>query len=107
MVRGPDWTWGDQDGSPPGKGTVVSELSSNGWVRVRWKSGSINSYRMTKDGKFDLAIAPVDSTEEESKDTPVDAELTAGLITPYPAVNMATSLKHERSGASWVNGLVS
>ena len=92
VVRGPDWKWGDQDGSPPGKGTVVSEVSSNGWMRVRWDTEAVNSYRMSGDGKFDLAIAPVVAAEGEGKDAPVDADLTAGMATPYPAADMATSL---------------
>jgi len=92
VVRGPDWKWGDQDGVPPGKGVVVSELSSNGWLQVKWEgSGSVNIYRMSKDGKFDLALAP-DSTAEEGKDTPVDAELTGGMNIPYPAQDMATGI---------------
>ncbi len=92
VVRGPDWKWGDQDGLPPSKGTVISELSSSSWMRVQWDSGTVNSYRMTKDGKRDLEVAPPGATEGESKDTPVDVELVAGMATPYPALDMATSM---------------
>ena len=92
VVRGPDWKWGDQDGVPPGRGVVVSELSSSGWLRVKWEvSGSVNIYRMSQDGKFDIALAP-DSAAEEGKDSPVDTELTAGMTTPYPAQDMVTGV---------------
>lgn len=26
IIRGPDWKWRDQDGSPPGEGTISGEL---------------------------------------------------------------------------------
>ena len=94
VVRGPDWKWGDQDGPPPSRGTVISELNSDYWIRVRWDSGSVNSYRMVEDGKYDLALASEikESSEGESKDHPMDAELTLGMSVPYPAELMATSL---------------
>ncbi|KAK7103616.1 E3 ubiquitin-protein ligase HECTD1-like isoform X2 [Littorina saxatilis] len=56
VVRGMDWKWRDQDGNPPGDGTVTGELH-NGWVDVTWDAGGSNSYRMGAEGKFDLALA--------------------------------------------------
>lgn len=53
-------------------------MSSDGWVPVKWDSGARNTYRMGKDGKYDLQLAPPgnelpdrtpDSEEENSKDT--------------------------------------
>lgn len=96
VVRGPDWKWGDQDGASPSEGTVVSELGSDCWIRVRWDAGAVNSYRMTKDGKYDITLAPSElepkTREGENKDAPVDAELSVGMPTPYPSRDMATSL---------------
>ena len=44
VVRGQDWGWGNQDGSPPGKGTVTG-ADSDGWVTVKWDhDGSMNKY---------------------------------------------------------------
>ena len=44
VVRGLDWKWSDQDGSPPGKGTVTG-ADSDGWVTVKWDhDGSMNKY---------------------------------------------------------------
>ncbi|XP_076442551.1 E3 ubiquitin-protein ligase HECTD1-like isoform X4 [Babylonia areolata] len=57
VVRGMDWKWRDQDGNPPGEGTVTGELH-NGWVDVTWDAGGSNSYRMGAEGKFDLGLAP-------------------------------------------------
>lgn len=55
--RGPDWKWGNQDGIPPGEGRVIGELGDDGWIRIQWATGTTNSYRMGKDGKYDLKLA--------------------------------------------------
>ena len=52
--RGPDWEWGDQDGN--GLGTTQSD-ESTGWIRVKWDHGKTNSYRIGKDGAYDLVVA--------------------------------------------------
>ncbi|XP_044733919.1 E3 ubiquitin-protein ligase HECTD1 isoform X2 [Chrysoperla carnea] len=57
VVRGIDWKWRDQDGSPPGEGTITSELH-NGWVDITWDHGGSNSYRMGAEGKYDVKLAP-------------------------------------------------
>lgn len=46
-----------KDGSPPGEGRVIGDLGEDGWVRVQWDNGSTNSYRMGREGKFDLKLA--------------------------------------------------
>ncbi|CAH0722311.1 unnamed protein product, partial [Brenthis ino] len=57
VVRGKDWKWGDQDGVPGGEGRVIGEVGEDGWVRVAWDAGGTNSYRMGKEGKYDLKLA--------------------------------------------------
>lgn len=57
VVRGVDWKWRDQDGNPPGEGTITSEWH-NGWIDVTWDQGGSNSYRMGAEGKYDLQLAP-------------------------------------------------
>ncbi|CAH1960044.1 unnamed protein product [Acanthoscelides obtectus] len=57
VVKGVDWKWRDQDGNPPGEGTVTGELHS-GWIDVTWDHGGSNSYRMGAEGKYDLKLAP-------------------------------------------------
>lgn len=56
VVRGIDWKWRDQDGNPPGEGTVTGELHS-GWIDVTWDHGGSNSYRMGAEGKYDLKLS--------------------------------------------------
>ena len=55
--RGPDWKWTNQDGTPPGEGRVIGELGDDGWIRVQWDIGTTNSYRMGKEGKYDLKLS--------------------------------------------------
>jgi len=52
VVRGPDWSWGDQDGGGPG--TVT--LAEDGWSIVRWDTGEDDHrYRDGAAGKRDLS----------------------------------------------------
>lgn len=80
VVRGADWKWGDQDGSPPGEGRVIGELGEDGWVRVEWANGSTNSYRMGKEGKYDLNLASPPSPITSETDTEEVSE--GGMIIP-------------------------
>ena len=60
-----------QDGPPPGQGQVIGELGEDGWIRVMWDTGSTNSYRMGKEGKYDLRLAeppPMPDNEEEEEE---------------------------------------
>lgn len=69
VVRGVDWKWGEQDGPPPGEGTVIGELGDDGWIRVKWDNGATNSYRMGKEGKFDLKLAEPPAPPECDSDS--------------------------------------
>ena len=62
--------WLPQDGPPPGLGRVIGELGEDGWIRVQWDTGSTNSYRMGKEGKYDMKLAelPV-STQPSAEDS--------------------------------------
>lgn len=74
VVRGVDWKWGDQDSPPPGEGTVIGELGEDGWIRVKWDNGTTNSYRMGKEGKYDLKLAepPTPPESDSDDDSPID-----------------------------------
>ncbi|KAJ8668132.1 hypothetical protein QAD02_009795 [Eretmocerus hayati] len=61
VARGLDWKWRDQDGVPPGEGTVTGELH-NGWIDVTWDNGCSNSYRMGAEGKYDLRLVCTSAT---------------------------------------------
>lgn len=55
VVRGRDWSWGNQDGGPGNVGVIEKTGDySNGWVRVRWANGKENGYRIGAYGCFDL-----------------------------------------------------
>ena len=59
-----------------GEGRVIGELGDDGWIRVHWDTGSTNSYRMGREGKYDLKLAELppqqlsesDSEEEDDED---------------------------------------
>ncbi|ELV11273.1 E3 ubiquitin-protein ligase HERC2 [Tupaia chinensis] len=95
VMRGVDWKWGDQDGPPPGLGRVIGELGEDGWIRVQWDTGSTNSYRMGKEGKYDLKLvelpAPTQPPAEDS-DTEDDseAELSERNLHPTAVVLAST-----------------
>ncbi len=90
VVRGPDWKWGNQDGDPPGVGRVQADLT-DGWVDVKWESGSSNRYRMGAQGAYDLQL---ESTQEAGE--------IAGADAPAEVENdmegLATAETDERDG---------
>ena len=62
VVRGPDWTWGDQDGGEGHVGTVVEvDRSTTGGggveeVLVQWDHGGRCRYSCGGGGKYDLRV---------------------------------------------------
>ena len=62
VVRGPDWKWGNQDGSEGHVGTVVvvgktgSVSSPDKTVVVQWDGGTRTNYRCGYQGAFDLCL---------------------------------------------------
>ncbi|XP_064481734.1 E3 ubiquitin-protein ligase HERC2-like isoform X2 [Ornithodoros turicata] len=92
VVRGADWKWADQDGPPPGEGRVIGELGEDGWIRVQWDNGTTNSYRMGKEGKYDLTLAvPPPRAEIESSSDSEDDEVT----TTVPTAQQPAALLHQ------------
>ncbi|XP_036397800.1 E3 ubiquitin-protein ligase HECTD1 isoform X6 [Megalops cyprinoides] len=75
VVRGIDWKWRDQDGTPAGEGTVTGE-AHNGWIDVTWDAGGSNSYRMGAEGKFDLKLAPGYDPESAPSPKPVSSTVS-------------------------------
>jgi hypothetical protein len=63
-----------------GEGRVIGELGDDGWIRVHWDTGSTNSYRMGKEGKYDLKMAelPQLSESSDSDDEEEDEEEDCG-----------------------------
>ncbi|XP_058255059.1 E3 ubiquitin-protein ligase HECTD1 isoform X6 [Hemibagrus wyckioides] len=99
VVRGIDWKWRDQDGNPPGEGTVTGE-AHNGWIDVTWDAGGSNSYRMGAEGKFDLKLAP--GYDPESAPSPKTVSCAvAGPPTPWSS--LAKNNCPDRGGPSSVS----
>ncbi|CAG01384.1 unnamed protein product, partial [Tetraodon nigroviridis] len=94
VMRGVDWKWGDQDGPAPGLGRVIGELGEDGWIRVQWDTSSTNSYRMGKEGKYDLKLAeppPPAQPPTEDSDTEDDTEAELMEKSSHPTAMMLTS----------------
>ncbi|XP_020805471.1 probable E3 ubiquitin-protein ligase HERC2 [Drosophila serrata] len=94
IVRGADWKWGDQDGNPPGEGRIISEVGEDGWVRVEWYTGATNSYRMGKEGQYDLQLA--DSAMNVASPTEPEREehLAGGEASPSSDSHPSKLLRH-------------
>jgi E3 ubiquitin-protein ligase HERC2 len=43
-------------------GCVIGGLGNDGWIPVQWDSGITNSYRIGKEGKYDLKLAKSPNT---------------------------------------------
>lgn len=49
---------------------MIGELGEDGWIRVQWDTSSTNSYRMGKEGKYDLKLAePPPATQPTTEDS--------------------------------------
>ncbi|XP_074030514.1 ubiquitin fusion-degradation 4-like isoform X1 [Leptinotarsa decemlineata] len=104
VVRGVDWKWRDQDGNPPGEGTVTGELHS-GWIDITWDHGGSNSYRMGAEGKFDIKLAPgydaeasassskYSSSNKQKNDKDKQSVLTSRKSSSTPSLPEATDTK--------------
>nr|XP_004552854.2 E3 ubiquitin-protein ligase HERC2 isoform X1 [Maylandia zebra] len=95
VMRGVDWKWGDQDGPAPGLGRVIGELGEDGWIRVQWDTGSTNSYRMGKEGKYDLKLAePPPAAQPPVEDSDTEDDTAEGELiekSSHPTAMMLTS----------------
>ena len=56
VVRGPNWSWGDQDGGEGHVGTVVVVGQDGRSVVVQWDCGNRCRYRCGEEGKYDLRV---------------------------------------------------
>ncbi|CAB4065719.1 HERC2 [Lepeophtheirus salmonis] len=55
---------------------VIGELGEDGWIRVQWDNGTTNSYRMGKEGRYDLKLAePPSISESETESEKEDEDL--------------------------------
>uniref|UniRef100_A0A3B3V6I1 E3 ubiquitin-protein ligase n=1 Tax=Poecilia latipinna TaxID=48699 RepID=A0A3B3V6I1_9TELE len=99
VVRGIDWKWREQDGNPPGEGTVTGE-AHNGWIDVTWDaSGCSNSYRMGAEGKFDLKLAP-GYDPESAATAPTPKPVSSTVSGPPSWSSLVKNNCPDKSGAS-------
>lgn len=61
-------------------GRVIGELGNDGWIRVQWDSGSTNSYRMGKEGKYDLKLAEPPEIPDNDEDDDEDLMPNKGRL---------------------------
>ena len=61
VVRGPDWSWRDQDGGAGNTGILGEYIDKTGWVQVTWQHGNVNHYRVA--GPFELQYATDEQQE--------------------------------------------
>lgn len=120
VVRGVDWKWGDQDGPPPSTGRLIGDVGADGWIRVQWDSGSTNSYRMGKEGKYDLKLAepPEMPDNDEDEDDEISNKELKNIQSKHPnalirkatlnllyAISLATGFHSETIQREAVNTL--
>ncbi|XP_033735284.1 E3 ubiquitin-protein ligase HECTD1-like isoform X2 [Pecten maximus] len=98
VMRGMDWKWREQDGNPPGDGTITGELH-NGWIDVTWDSGGSNSYRMGAEGKYDLQLSP---NHDPEKLRPVVRTTEAGAV-GGAKVKVTSSLVSDKAKVQYKN----
>ncbi|XP_046612689.1 E3 ubiquitin-protein ligase HECTD1 isoform X5 [Neodiprion virginianus] len=100
VARGLDWKWREQDGVPPGEGTVTGELH-NGWIDVTWDHGGSNSYRMGAEGKYDLRLVSTGVESENGMKTKNGASvLTSRKSSSTPSLPDCTDAVMRGSVAS-------
>lgn len=81
---------GLQDGPPPGLGRVIGELGEDGWIRVQWDTGSTNSYRMGKEGKYDLKLAELPASTQPSAEDSDTEDDSGGCLRAIRASVLGT-----------------
>lgn len=61
----------------------MGELGEDGWVRIQWDTGCTNSYRMGKEGKYDLQLAgppPLPESSDEDEEETIRGSLQTWQI---------------------------
>ncbi|KAH3783586.1 hypothetical protein DPMN_161528 [Dreissena polymorpha] len=82
VVRGPDWSKGDEDGGEGHVGTVTDDNEDN-TVEVQWDMGNSGTYNTGKGGKHDLRVldsSPVGQKHSGKKCNGCDANDFCGTL---------------------------
>lgn len=65
---------------------MIGDLGEDGWIRVQWDTGSTNSYRMGKEGKYDLKLAePPAGAQPSAEDSDTEDDSGGCLRAAGPA----------------------
>ncbi|XP_063990344.1 E3 ubiquitin-protein ligase HECTD1 isoform X7 [Diachasmimorpha longicaudata] len=99
VARGLDWKWKDQDGNPPGEGSITGELH-NGWIDITWDHGGSNSYRMGAEGKYDLRLVGTSFDADSGKSKNGSGILTGRKSSSTPSLPDCTDVSLRGSVAS-------
>ena len=83
--------------------SFLGELGEDGWIRVQWDNGSTNSYRMGKEGKYDLKLAdppPMTETDSDSEsevqsEAVTDLHTASETLTPSKLIRSAVTFSYE------------
>ena len=78
-------------------------MGEDGWIRVQWDNGSTNSYRMGKEGKYDLKLAdppPMTETDSDSEsevqsEAVTDLHTASETLTPSKLIRSAVIFFYE------------
>ncbi|KAK7485776.1 hypothetical protein BaRGS_00022957 [Batillaria attramentaria] len=123
VVRGTDWEWKDQDGGEGNEGRVLdlvtpAATSARSTVKVEWKNGFKNMYRVGFKGKVDLQYKeeapggecypqhlPVFDPKNYT-DSVVADSVSADAITEGDSVVITVGAEElQKSGSGWAVGM--
>ncbi|XP_070543806.1 uncharacterized protein [Ptychodera flava] len=57
VIRGRDWSYGSEDGNPPGTGEITAERQYSGLITVKWSSTGICRQYFMKEGIYRCKLA--------------------------------------------------
>lgn len=113
VIRGNDWKWQDQDKPcdnneldqvESAEGTIIGEMSNEGWVECLWDNGLANFYRMGNEGKYDLLLAHSHDLEKLNSNHAIALQNLA-ISKSCWANNMIDSNKPETAPAEKLVGI--
>lgn len=68
---------------------MIGELGEDGWIRVQWDTGSTNSYRMGKEGKYDLKLVELPASTQSSAEDSDTEDDSGGCLGAWRPVHPA------------------
>lgn len=106
VVRGKNWMWGNQDNYHRERNDgelylgTITELSRDGWVRVKWDAGSSDTYRINK--QYDLYFA--DAEDNKSLPAITDPKVWIHCTTENEAIEITKMFHDLGLSLNWSGG---